>query len=303
MNNENYRNVWYGKIPDEEYFSIPAISNSGISVMLDYCPEKFYYYISGGNQPDSAVYNTGKIIHAYHLEQDTFFDKYTPKIYGGNSKLSKEETIEIEATDKIPIKGSDFEIAQAIDRKIRADPIISKLYKWPEQMSEVVITWEEKVKNPVNGEDFWVPCKAKLDKVIHGGEGIGSIIIDLKSIKDARKHYIEKTISEYAYFRQEGIYRHAATIAGWDVKSFLFIFVEKDPPYIVSAAYISDDDNTEWRPYWERAKEIYAECTTTGIWPNYNNGKLMEINIRNWRKDYEPTGFSGGTDSTTAELE
>jgi hypothetical protein len=57
--------------------------------------------------------------------------------------------------------------------------------------------------------------------------------------------------------------------------SFLFVVQEKQPPYLVNVIELA----TPWLQMAaernRRAREIYAECTASGVWPGYKADVAM----------------------------
>ena len=63
-------------MPIDVYHKMPALSNSGLKILLD-CPAKYYYkYLSGEYEPkETPSFKIGKACHCYILEGKEEFEK------------------------------------------------------------------------------------------------------------------------------------------------------------------------------------------------------------------------------------
>jgi hypothetical protein len=77
------------------------------------------------------------------------------------------------------------------------------------------------------------------------------------------------SIKKWGYDAQAAWYTDLARDLGHPASAFAFIFQSKEPPYLVTVAYIRDDDLWEARQRNQRALELFRDCTATGQWPAY----------------------------------
>ena len=54
-----------------------------------------------------------------------------------------------------------------------------------------------------------------------------------------------------------------------DDPAFVFIFQEKNPPYLVNVVQLDDEAMEAGRQRMRIACEMFHGCTETGIWPGY----------------------------------
>ena len=81
-------------MPIDVYHKYPALSNSGLKILLD-CPAKYYYkYLSGEYEAKEAPhFKIGKACHSYVLEgADEFSKTYWHNPY---SDLKKDELVKL----------------------------------------------------------------------------------------------------------------------------------------------------------------------------------------------------------------
>lgn len=110
-------------------------------------------------------------------------------------------------------------------------------------------------------------CKARMD----GYNEDHSMIVDLKTSNDASFNGFQKSCREYEYFRQVPWYTDGAKSSdvNLDVRSFVFIVVEKSPPFEVKLYKLDPNWVREGREIMRRDLEHYALCHKHNLWPGY----------------------------------
>jgi len=95
------------------------------------------------------------------------------------------------------------------------------------------------------------------------------LVADLKTTADADPNEFGKAAFNFGYFMSAPHYIDLIKAAtGEDVK-FVFVNVEKTPPYLVSVTELTDADMDRGRYQLDRAKRIYRECLAADRWPGY----------------------------------
>lgn len=109
-----------------------------------------------------------------------------------------------------------------------------------------------------------------------------NVIVDLKTTEDASPEGFAKSMANYRYDVQAAYYLDGVQQAtGKRPKAFVFIAVEKKPPYGVGV-YVLDSDSLELgRAQHQHDLRIYAECVRTGEWPGYGD-KIQTISLPAW---------------------
>jgi hypothetical protein len=77
------------------------------------------------------------------------------------------------------------------------------------------------------------------------------------------------TVKKYGYDQQAAWYLDLCRDLGHDAQAFAFIFQMKEPPYLVTVAYIDEADLWDARQANRTALERFRDCTASGIWPGY----------------------------------
>lgn len=76
-------------------------------------------------------------------------------------------------------------------------------------------------------------------------------------------------IKKWGYDQQAAWYLDLARDLGHPAQAFAFIFQAKEPPHLVTVAYVPEDELWDARQRNQRALEMFRDCTESGIWPGY----------------------------------
>ena len=207
-------------------------------------------------EPTEAL-RIGKAFHTLLLEPRKFNRQYAIM------PICDKRTKEGKLIYKTFLKNNDGkEILTKTDYEqidVMADAIKKQIiYRYIQQgEAEVCIVWEDKKTGLL--------CKARIDYV-HREH---AILIDLKSTTDASKYEFSKAIYNYGYFEQAAWYCDGWEILTGDEPCFVFLPVEKTPPYAVAAYEVPQMDIAAGRQSYRKALDKYAECLKKNYWPGY----------------------------------
>ncbi len=123
--------------------------------------------------------------------------------------------------------------------------------------TEVSIVWDD----PTTG----IRCKGRIDKLNDGK----SLIVDLKTTEDASD--FSKSIARWHYDRQAAFYSDGLAILTGKTYRFCIVAVEKELPFAVRAAPLSEACVANGRRQYRRCLDLLAECRTTESWPSYDD--------------------------------
>jgi hypothetical protein len=107
-----------------------------------------------------------------------------------------------------------------------------------------------------------------------------TVVPDIKTcmVGGASYRQFQKTIADYGYHRQAAFYTDL-----FGASFFLFICVEKEPPY-ATACYQADPEMIRiGRRENEEDLLAVAQCEKTGVWPGYPSG-IIQISLPEWKK-------------------
>ena len=299
------------QVEAEEYHRGPGISKSGLD-LINQSPDHYAEAYLRGKPPKepTPAMVIGDMVHKAILEPDLFVKKYAklpnPKDFpgalvtvddikkrlgelgvdkglnGSKSTLIKmlqekdpscliwdvyEEQYRKEQEGKTLIKAEDFDMVVAMNMKVKQHPLCAEglLSGVPEQS----MYW--------NDPETGVLCKARPDFLRNDG-----IIIDVKTTMNASLKEFEKSIANFRYHVQAAYYLDGLTqILGFKVKLFVFVVIEKTPPYGI-AVYVCNEAMLEkGRELYRRDLNLYAECLKNNQWPSYP-AEIQEIGLPAW---------------------
>jgi hypothetical protein len=259
----------------QAYHAMRALSNSGISILLNQTPAHFKAWLDNElPEKTTPALLLGQLFHSLTLEPESFISRYTVQQEKGNTKAGKEEKAQADAYGLTLVSQADYDQAAAMARNTRANRRIKNLLEAKNSRTETSICWDETVNGIV------IPCKARIDFLAEF-DGFGLVACDLKSTLDASPGEISKSIFKYGYYRQAAWYMRALAAAGLDCRLFVFIFVEKSAPYLVSPVKLPEQAYIKGYDECQQALELYASCVKADYWPGYDD-KFQEIDLPEW---------------------
>lgn len=114
----------------------------------------------------------------------------------------------------------------------------------------------------------------------------GTAIVDVKTCQDASPTGFAKTIANFGYAIQAAYNLDIAAWLGLKKEVFIFIAVEKKPPY-ATAVYQLDDAAIEiGRSQYRRLLARYMECLSSEKWPAYSSN-IEFLSLPAWSKKGE----------------
>lgn len=263
-----------------EYHADPvaggSLSSSGARRLLPpSCPAKFQWEREHG-QPPKRQFDIGHAAHQVVLGDD---GAEIVVIDAGDYKTKAARTERDEAYEagSVPLLSAEWVQVQAMAASIAAHPVASKLFS--RGRPEVTLIWRD---GPTG---IW--RRARFDWLPDAGPG-RLIIPDLKTCASAEPDALSKAVNQHGYHQQSAWYRDGAIALGLggEDTAFVFVCVEKTPPYVVTVIEL---DHTAMRigaMRNRRALQVYERCTKTGHWPPYSED-IEQVSLTVWAEIQE----------------
>lgn len=260
------------KITDEEYFKIDRLSHSTMK-HFEQSPLHYLYEKRNKTEPTPAMI-LGSAFHCLVLEPDKYDETYAVAPQVDRRTNVGKETWSMFCNANQGKKILTEEMALQIKRMRDALYLNGPAKELLDQINETekALFWVQK--------ETGVECKGKID-------GIGDVIIDLKTCMDARPEFFHKTILN-DYKRQPSLYREGAKQNKMGSKDFYFIAIEKEPPYGISCHKIARD----FLDYGDQS--IYQLCGDYSYWREMGSPELgydwraplgyFTVNVPYWLK-------------------
>lgn len=254
-------------LPEPQYHAHPALSASGAKKLLPpSCPARYLYERENPPAPKHE-YDVGHAAHKLALgvgaELVEVRDEWGANPNDWRTNKVKELLAEVRAAGKIPLKPADYAAVHGMAAALRRDPIASELFD-PERMRpEVSMFWTD--------AETGVPRRARSDALSTPDADGQPVVVDYKSTTAADLLAISKALWNYGYVIQAPWYLDAVQacgLAGDDCR-FLFVFQEKDPPYLVSVIEPDPPALAVGQRRARQAIEIFRDCVESGIWPGH----------------------------------
>lgn len=120
------------------------------------------------------------------------------------------------------------------------------------------------------GTGVKIKCRTDLINVERG------IIIDPKFVDDASPRGFRRSSLQYRYHVQDVFYTDILKQNGIEIKHFIFLAIEKKPPYAWGLYVVNSNDKLDARAMIETDIRTYAECMRTNVWNSYTS-KITEL--------------------------
>lgn len=257
-------------LPFESYKSVDALNASKLKILHKSEAHLKADLENPKEQTEAMLY--GHAFHAALLEPKRFreflivepnFDRRTKQ-----GKLEHKNFHENLKPDQIIVKEEWVDeisgMLESLKNHPTAGPLLTK------GIREVCLFWN----------DDGIPKKLRYDFVTDDG-----IPIDIKTIQDAHPENCNREIFKEIrlYWVQAGHYSNGAEATGvCNSDVFIFIFIEKKPPYSVCVKTLES-------PILDVAKSYvkndlyprYKKCIETGVWPGYSP-HITQADVGTW---------------------
>jgi len=262
------------------YHAHPAVSKSHLDLIARSPLHYWSRYLDPNRvtpEPTPAM-RLGTALHTHVLELDQWDQQIAvaPQC-DRRTKAGKEAfaSFEADAAGKTVITADDAEVVMAMGRSIMRHPGAAMLLGLPGK-AETTHMWTDAT--------YGVDCKCRPDYLTDDG----SIMVDLKTTRDASPRGFRRSIADYRYHCQAGWYLNGVEQAtGKRPDQFIFICVETTAPY-ACAVYAADAEMIE-RGYQRAMEDLgkLAVCKAADNWPSYSD-QIEPIGLPGWM-----TGASG----------
>jgi PDDEXK-like domain of unknown function (DUF3799) len=265
-------------MPEDVYHRDPvpggSLSVSGAKKLLPPdCPARFAYDRAHPPVPTHAM-EIGTAAHKMVLGIGAQLVVIDAKDY--RTQAARDTRDAARLAGKVPLLPAEYAQAQAMADAVRVHPVASALFNPDNGAPERSLFWQD--------PEMGVWLRSRLDWLPHPVRGWGQrmVIADLKTTASADKASVAKSMHNYGYFQQAPFYSDGVRALGLDDDpAFVFVFVESDPPHLISVAQLDDEAMTIGRALNRIAIERYRDCVEAGVWPGYSD-EIELISLPPW---------------------
>lgn len=264
------------KEPHKVYLANDGISRS----MLFHMSKSPAHYKQAVETPEESTraFEFGTAFHMYLLEPNIAQDHYevVPKL-DLRRKEDKLKYAEIIDSGKEVLSEDDYNTIMAM-----VDSVNSNKY------CRVLLSGEKETSYYWDDELTGLRCKCRPD--CRTDLKSASVIVDIKTTEDASTEGFLRSVIKYGYDLQVAQYKTGVEEIERKPHKFVFIAVEKNPPYVANILEADDllyaKGYDDYRAYLGMVKE----CQTTGNWYGYTGsaGTPNMLGLPKWlAKEYE----------------
>lgn len=283
----------YRNMPIDVYHKHPALSNSGIKLLLD-CPARYFYqYFSGEyTEEENPSFKIGKASHCYILEgEKAFTEIYWHNPYAEFTKadnitflmargydqkeLNKMKAPDVKALmlENLGIEPKQIELSKnelnqviSLARAIKSNELAHNAFKQQGE-SEVSLFWEDKETGAM--------LKCRPDWLPYNLENVP----DYKTTTSVEPNAFAKAFIKYGYYIQTALYRQGIkAVFDVDVENFFFVAQEKKAPCLTQVFLPDNNLLTYGEKHVKTGIHKFMECKRTGIWNGYSDS-VIELSL------------------------
>lgn len=225
--------------------------------------------LSGGDEPTPAM-RFGSLAHRFLLEPEKAASMVQLPDFGdGRTTAAREakRAFLAEHDGAEFVSADDWTTLRGMQLAIDSHDVAKKLIV--NGIAEASIFWTD--------AESGIECKARPDYWI---ESLG-LLVDLKTTEDASPGEFAKSVANYRYHVQHAFYLDGMVSLGKQVNGFVFIAVEKKPPYAVGVYQLDAASVGKGRELYRRDMATLAQCLFADDWPAFGN-QVMELSLPLW---------------------
>ncbi len=252
-------------VSEVDYFSDPGYSQSDMKQALE-SPELLYWMKHQGGRAErkpSPQMIEGTLAHCFILEHEKF--KNTYQVCGPrNTKAGKEEAQQAIKNGRQPITLAQYEKALGMNHAVNGNLLCNTFFV--DGLAEQSFFAED--------DSTALPMKARLDWITPD-----ETIVDLKTVPagGASPASFAKQVANFSYHLQCAHYLEMS-----QMKRFVFVVVEREPPHQIGIYRLDDDAIAEGRYLRRKALDLIANCRVFNNWPGHTPMEPQTLSLPSW---------------------
>ena len=250
----------YPNISHSEYHAMKDIVSNSYLQRLNECPASARLPME-----ETPALIFGRAFHSFLLDPKESFDRDFAVCHSNDQRTKIWKEFAEQNKGKTIIGHDDYikigEMYGAIATHPLAAPLLMK------GRSEMSVFWTD--------EETGLPCKCRPDRIPDGDHGV---ILDLKTVRNADVHAFTRACMTYGYAREAGMYISGFNaVSSAKVDSFMFIVIEKEPPYRTEVYVMEDLFVEHGQSEFHRLLRIEKECREKNLWPHWKNEAIRGL--------------------------
>jgi len=247
---------YHGK---KEYESSTNLRHSLIS------PKKYLHGKTAIQIPTKAM-EEGTAVHTFFLENNKFHEEYIFRPEGLNARTKEGKEWMKENEGKKILSYEWKENLDSMNESIMNSP--AKIIYNNDNYSELSFFWDDL---------YGIRGKCRPDCLSYNDR----FVLDLKTTQDASPKGFQKSIGGFCYHIQAAWYLRGLRKLGVVVDEFLFVAIEKTPPFCVGVYRADKEMLEEGEKKVEEALNIIQQCNKNRHWADYTP-EILDISLPPW---------------------
>lgn len=260
-------------LSNADYHAHPAASKSHLDKVNRSPAHYWAHYLDPNRQPQepTSAMMLGTALHTAVLEPHLWDQQYAvpPQAFDRRTKVGKElaAAFEAEAEGKTVLAPGDADQIRRMADAVHRHPASSFLLDLP---------------GIREGSYFWIDqqtgleCKCRPDW--HSQDR--RILVDVKTTEDASPRGFARSCANYRYHVQANWYQRPFS----EAEQFLFIAVEKAPPYLVAVYAATPAMVAAGGRAADNDLQLLARCKASNTWPGYSD-EIQPLDLPSWCND------------------
>lgn len=249
-------------LSNAEYHASEAISKSGLD-LIEKSPAHYFYR----EKTKTKAMVIGSAFHDLVLLPHLFNEHYAIKPNGLSLASKEGKAWKVQNENKEMLSQDEFEQINAMKESILTHHSASKLLQ--SGKPEVSIFWQD--------HETGLDCRCRPDFITSN-----NIIVDLKTTTDASPSGFAKSVANFRYHVQDAYYSNGYYEAfRHQPKGFVFIAVEKEPPYAVGVYILNDEAKLEGEFRFKENLQTYKEALEKEVFDAYSQ-QIETLELPRW---------------------
>lgn len=253
-------------VPDRDYHADRvSLSSTGARKLLA-CPARFRWE-RDNQSPPSKAFDIGRVVHTLVLGVGG--EVVVVDADNWLTKAAKEQRAAAYESGATPLLTAEYDAALAMRDAVMAHPVAAELFS--DGVAEQSGWWAD--------EDTGITLRFRPDWMTElDGR---PVCVDLKTTVSADPQDFSRSVVKFGYNMQAAWYLAGLAAHGIADARFLFVCVEKSPPYPVAIIELDAEAIAQGRIDMRRAIDLYKRCLDTDTWPAYGDG-IHTISLPPW---------------------
>jgi exodeoxyribonuclease VIII len=243
-----------------------------LNILREKTPMHLRAWMQGEMPIETEALRFGIVAHYAILEGDKYKERFHQRPEGMKLTTKEGRKWLEDHSDKPSVSFDDGQHLKGMIAAIRGHPFARRVLSGGQpERSLFVIDKENTLR------------KSRLDSFTDG-----NILPDLKTCASASNDFFERTILRCSYHVRAAYYLDNCRLLNIDKEHFMFIAVEKTPPYAVRCLKLDGDCITWGRKLYQADLQTWRQCLENDEWPGYES-QYADIGLPQWemRRIYE----------------